>query len=138
LGLIVQSQLGSFANECLGLGRIAGLLLRVKGSRELLRRIREVFFRNATELLPELYELARKDCTSRTRDSSDAEHYYIPLQYFKDPLPPFEVLPNVLEELAQSFSMLHVRVEEFREFTVRTPSQRRALVLIAFRMKGYC
>jgi hypothetical protein len=83
----------------------------------MLRRTREVFFRNATELVPELYELARKDCSIKFRDAN-AENYFIPPQYFEDPLPPFDALPNVLEQLAHSFSMLHLRIDEFREFTV--------------------
>ncbi|KAJ3557613.1 hypothetical protein NP233_g11697 [Leucocoprinus birnbaumii] len=112
----LDKQLGRFANECLKLGRVAGLLLAIKVSRELLRRAREAFFRNATALLPELYELARIDSNSKSRDPS-SEHYFIPPQYFNEPPLPFDVLPSVLEELAQSFNRLHVRVDEFREFT---------------------
>lgn len=112
------SQLGRFANDCLKLGRVAGLLLAIKSAREMLRRTREVFFRNATALHPELYELARKDCNSKSRELN-SEHYFISPQYFREPSLPFNVLPTVLEELAQSLSLLHVRIDEFREFTVR-------------------
>lgn len=83
----------------------------------MLRRTREVFFRNATALVPDLYELARKDCNSKSRDPN-VEHYYIPSQYFTEHLPPFDALPTVLEQLAASFNLLHVRIDEFREFTV--------------------
>ncbi|KAF9445110.1 hypothetical protein P691DRAFT_735517 [Macrolepiota fuliginosa MF-IS2] len=112
----LDKQLGKFANDCLKLGRVAGLLLAIKSAREMLRRTREAFFRNAIALHSELFELARKDCTTKSRDLN-AEHYFIPPQYFRDPPPPFDVLPTVLEELAQSFSLLHVRIDEFREFT---------------------
>ncbi|KAF5348541.1 hypothetical protein D9756_009587 [Leucocoprinus leucothites] len=112
----LDKQLGNFANECLKLGRVAGLLLAIKRSRELLRRTREVFFRNACALLPELYELARKERSIVLREIN-SEQYHIPLQYFKNAPPPFDALPNVLEELAQSLSILHVRIAEFREFT---------------------
>lgn len=83
----------------------------------MIRRTREVFFRNATALLPNLYEIARRDRNLALRDST-AEHYFISQQYFENPIPPFEVLPTVLEELAHAFSLLHVRIAEFREFTV--------------------
>ncbi len=97
----------------LGVGSLDGTV------RELLRRTREAFFRNATALLQELFELARKDCTSKSRDPN-SEHFFMYPQYFRDPLPPFDVLPEVLEQLAQSLSLLHVRIDEFREFTVRS------------------
>jgi hypothetical protein len=100
--------LGKLANGCLQLGRVAGLLLAIKSLRETLKRTREVFFRNATALVPDLFEQARKD----------SERFYIPSQYFNGHLPPFDELPTVLEELAASFHLLHVRIDEFREFTV--------------------
>ncbi|KAF5348512.1 hypothetical protein D9756_009565 [Leucocoprinus leucothites] len=112
----LDKQLGKFANECLKLGRVAGLLLAIKVTRELLRRARETFFRNATALFPDLYELARNDSNSKVRDPA-SEHYFIPSQHFNEPPLSFDVLPTVLEELAQSFSRLHVRIDEFREFT---------------------
>ncbi|KXN90931.1 hypothetical protein AN958_02998 [Leucoagaricus sp. SymC.cos] len=112
----LDKQLGKFANDCLKLGRVAGLLLAIKSSRGMLRRTREVFFRNAVELLPELHGLAHKACTTNSRDP-DAEQFYISHQYFKGPPPPFEALPTALEELAKAFSRLHVRIAEFREFT---------------------
>ncbi|KXN83383.1 hypothetical protein AN958_01520 [Leucoagaricus sp. SymC.cos] len=114
--LIKLLQLGKFANGCLQLGRVAGLLLSIKIVRELLRRAREAFFRNATALLPELYESARQDSGSKSLDTN-FEHYFIPPQYFKEPPLPFDVLPSVLEELAQAFNRLHIRIDEFREFT---------------------
>jgi hypothetical protein len=104
----------------LELGRVAGLLLAIKSTRETLRRTREVFFRNATALVPQLYELARKDSNSKARGSSP-EQYFIPPRYFMELVPSFDVLPSVLEELAQSFNRLHVRIDEFREFTVSPP-----------------
>lgn len=84
----------------------------------MLRRIREVFFRNATALLPELFELAYKDCTSGSRDPN-SEHFFMHPRYFRDPSLPFDILPEVLEQLAQSLNFLYIKINEFREFTVR-------------------
>ncbi|KAF9440194.1 hypothetical protein P691DRAFT_768143 [Macrolepiota fuliginosa MF-IS2] len=112
----LDRQLGRFSNDCLKLGRVAGLLLAIKTAREMLRKTREAFFRNAIALHPELFELARKDCTTKSRDPN-AEHYFIPPQYFCDPPLSFNVLPMVLEELARSFNMLHVRIDQIGEFT---------------------
>jgi hypothetical protein len=100
--------LGKFANGCLRLGRVAGLLLAIKSTRETLKRTREVFFRNAIALVPGLFEQARRD----------SERFHIPSQYFTEHLPLFDELPTILELLAASFHLLHVRIDEFREFTV--------------------
>ncbi|XP_006462915.1 hypothetical protein AGABI2DRAFT_119748 [Agaricus bisporus var. bisporus H97] len=111
----LDKQLGQLANGCLRLGRVAGLLLAIKSTRERLRRTREVFFHNATALVPELFELAREDCNSKS-GVSNSERFHISSQYFQH-LPLFDMLPTVLEELATSFHLLHVRIDEFREFT---------------------
>jgi hypothetical protein len=85
----------------------------------MIRRTREVFFRNATALLPSLYDLARKHCNTMDLISgSDYEQFHIPNKYFHSPQLPFEALPNALEELAETFGLLQVRIAEFREFTV--------------------
>ncbi|XP_006462911.1 hypothetical protein AGABI2DRAFT_119744 [Agaricus bisporus var. bisporus H97] len=112
----LDKQLGQLANGCLRLGRVAGLLLAIKRTREMLRRTREVFFHNATALVPELFELAREDCNSKS-GASNSERFHISSQYFDQHLPPFEMLPTNLEELATSFYLLYVRIDEFREFT---------------------
>jgi hypothetical protein len=90
----------------------------------MIRRTREVFFRNATALLPNLYDLARQHCNSLDLVSdSDPEQFHIPDKYFHNPPLPFETLPSALEELAQNFGLLHVRIAEFREFTVTLPPE---------------
>ncbi|EKM79642.1 hypothetical protein AGABI1DRAFT_128787 [Agaricus bisporus var. burnettii JB137-S8] len=113
----LDKQLGAFLNKCLLLGRVAGLLLAVKKTREKIRKTREVFFRNATALLPTLYDAARKDCNSALTYDDDSEHFYISSKYFQNPPPDFIALPIALEQLAQNFGQLHARIAEFREFT---------------------
>ncbi|EKM79624.1 hypothetical protein AGABI1DRAFT_107039, partial [Agaricus bisporus var. burnettii JB137-S8] len=122
----LDKQLGQLANGCLRLGRVAGLLLAIKSTRERLRRTREVFFHNATALVPELFELAREDCNSKS-GASNSERFHISSQYFDQHLPPFDRLPTDLEELATSFHLLYVRIDEFREFTVGLLSTSKAL-----------
>ncbi|XP_006462912.1 hypothetical protein AGABI2DRAFT_179494 [Agaricus bisporus var. bisporus H97] len=111
-------QLDKFANGSLRLGHVTGLLSAIKEVREMLQRTREIFFRNATALVPELHELAYRECTPEARGSS-SERFYIPSRYFKEHLPLFDALPTVLQNLAASFSLLHVRTDEFQEFTYR-------------------
>ncbi|KAF9441384.1 hypothetical protein P691DRAFT_812851, partial [Macrolepiota fuliginosa MF-IS2] len=112
----LDKQLGRFSNDCLQLGRVAGLLSAIKITREMLGRTREAFFRNAIALHPELFELARQDCTAKSRDPN-GQRYFIPPEYFHDRLPPFRILPIALEELAQSFNRLHVRIDQIGGFT---------------------
>lgn len=113
----MDSQLEKLGDDCLGLERAAALLLAIRSTRNMLRSTHEAFFRNATALVPDLYELARKDCTSKHRDP-DSEHYYISPQYFLEQPPPFSALPTVLGELASSFNLFYARIDELAEFTV--------------------
>lgn len=91
----------------------------------MLQRTREIFFRNATALVPGLHELALRECKREARGPTrSSEGFHIRRQYFNkeenDWHPQnLKELAEALEQLAGLFGLLRARTDEFQEITVR-------------------
>ncbi|KAJ3562080.1 hypothetical protein NP233_g9797 [Leucocoprinus birnbaumii] len=89
----LRTQLQELANKCLGLSRVAGLLLAIRRAMELLPHIYDAFYWNGICLAPEFYDPV---------PSPKALHGK------------WKQLPSNLKALAEAFLQLHVRINEFK------------------------